>query len=65
MSSWLTVLGFWGLSILICLPAIVGGPATFAALVFLFLLITLSTCLYSTRIAALVERLLWKRDRTA
>ena len=55
MASWLTVLGFWGLSALICLPVVLGGPAMLVALVFLFLLVALSTYLYSSSFAALVN----------
>jgi hypothetical protein len=58
MPSWLIVPGFWGLSTLICLPVLMGGPARVAALVFLFLLIGLSTYLYSRRFAAFVDRIL-------
>jgi hypothetical protein len=61
MSNWLIVLGFWGLSVLVCLPVLMGGPAKLAALVFLFLLVGLSTYLYSSRFAALVNRVIGKR----
>lgn len=60
MTRWLIVLGFWGLSTLICLPVLMGGPAAVMALVFLFLLIGLSTYLYSRRFATLVDWILWR-----
>jgi uncharacterized membrane protein YwzB len=62
MPSWLIVLGFWALSSLICLPVLMGGQAAVASLMFLFLLIGLSTFLYSERFAALVDRIL-RRDK--
>ena len=58
MAKCLTVLGFWGLSGLICLPAVTGGAATLVALLFLGVLVALSTYLYSSRFATLVDALL-------
>jgi len=55
MANWLVVFGFWGFSAMICLPVLMGGPATVAAVVFLFLLMVISTYLYSNRFAALVH----------
>jgi len=63
MASWLIVLGFWGFSALICLPVLMGGPAAITALAFLFLLLALSTYLYSASFAALINRLMG-RSRT-
>jgi hypothetical protein len=58
MKGALTVLGFWGCSALICLPAVFGGPGTFLALTFLVLLLGFSTYLYSPRFAGIVDDLL-------
>ncbi len=64
MASWLVVLGFWGFSALICLPVLMGGPAAVTAFAFLFLLLALSTYLYSASFAALVDWLMGKRRTT-
>jgi hypothetical protein len=58
MASWLVVFGFWGFSALICLPMLIGGPGTVAGLVFLTMLISISTYLYSERFAAFINSLL-------
>ena len=58
MKGALILLGFWGFSALICLPALVGGPGAFLALSFFVLLLGFSTYLYSPRIAGLVDSLL-------
>jgi hypothetical protein len=61
MVSWLTVFGFWAFSALICLPVLIGGPAKIMGSVFLFLLVAISTYLYSTRFAGLVHRLFQRK----
>ena len=61
MASWLIVLGFWAFSALICLPVLLGGVAGATALAFLFMLLALSTYLYSARFAALVNRIMGRR----
>lgn len=58
MKGWLTVLGLWGCSGLICLPAVTGGPATYVALAFLVVLIGFSAYLYSPRFTGFVDSLL-------
>jgi hypothetical protein len=58
MKGALIVLGFWGFSALICLPALIGGPATFLALSFFALLVGFSAYLYSPSFAGLVDDLL-------
>jgi hypothetical protein len=63
MVNWLVVFGFWAFSALICLPVLIGGPAKIMGLVFLFLLLGISTYLYSSRFAGLVHRAL-QRKRT-
>jgi hypothetical protein len=63
MFSWLVVFGFWAFSALICLPVLIGGPAKFMCLVFLFVLIVISTYLYSSRFAGLIHRV-FQRNRT-
>ena len=64
MASWLVVLGFWGFSALICLPVLTGGAAAVTAFEFLFLLLAISTYLYSARFAALVDWLIGRRRAT-
>ena len=58
MASWAVVIGFWGFSALICLPVLIGGKGALAGLVFLILLIAISTYLYSGRFAAFINGLL-------
>jgi hypothetical protein len=64
MASWLVVFGFWGFSALICLPVLMGGAAALTAFAFLFLLLVLSTYLYSASFASLVNRLMGRRRTT-
>jgi hypothetical protein len=64
MASWLVVLGFWGCSALICLPVLMGGAAALTAFAFLFLLLALSTYLYSASFAALVDWLMGRHRAT-
>ena len=56
--GWRVVAGFWGFSALICLPIMNGGVGAVAGLVFLILLISTSTYLYSGRFAAFINALL-------
>jgi hypothetical protein len=65
MVSWLVVFGFWGFSALICLPVLMGGPAKIMGLVFLFLLVAISTYLYSSRFAGLIDGLLGRLNLIA
>jgi hypothetical protein len=58
LAGWRVVAGFWGFSALICLPIPNGGAQTVAGLVFLALLISISTYLYSGRFAAFINGLL-------
>jgi hypothetical protein len=58
MAKYLTLLGFWGLSALICLPAVIGGAASTVALMFLVLLVVFSAYLCSAWFAAFVDSLL-------
>ena len=58
MKGWLTVLGLWGSSALICLPAMTGGPTMFLALTFLVLFMGFSAYLYSPRFAVFIDGLL-------
>jgi hypothetical protein len=62
MASWAVVIGFWGFSALICLPVLIGGKGALAGLVFLILLIAISTYLYSRPVAAFVQRLLGRMN---
>jgi hypothetical protein len=58
LAGWRVVAGFWGFSALICLPILNGGTDTVAGLVFLILLISTSTYLYSARFATFINGLL-------
>jgi len=58
MQGWLTVLGLWGSSALICLPAVTGGPTIYLALTLLALFMGFSAYLYSPNFADFVDRLL-------
>jgi hypothetical protein len=58
MQGWLTVLGLWGSSALICLPAVTGGPTIYLAVTLLVLFMGFSAYLYSPRFTDFVDALL-------